>query len=166
LADDEPFGPDWPGPDASLTVSLLQSAAQPLSDSALLAILAQVVRAWSLAPVPMPAERTASIAPQTRIVATGTGAVLALAERFQAGRGLDLSEQVLLVSSRPGERQLLGVAAALLAASGTPRLVMAGATVEGVRATGFLRADLLLASDDAAPEARATAEAIARELGA
>jgi hypothetical protein len=110
LAEDEPFGPDWTGPDHVRATMLPWLAAQPPAVD-LPGILSQVARAWGLAPAALSKDRTASIAPQSRIVAAGAGAVLALAERFQAGRGFDLSEQVLLMTGVPGERQLLGIAA-------------------------------------------------------
>lgn len=165
LAEDEPFGPDWSGPDHALAASLFRLAVQPLVASPS-EVLSEVVRAWGLAPAALSGERMASIAPQSRVVAAGAGAVMALAERFQAGRGFDLSEQVLLISGLPGERQLLGIAAALLGAAGVPRMLAPSASADAARAVGFTRADLLLVSDDAEPGARATAELISKELGA
>ncbi len=128
-------------------------------------VLSQVVHAWGLAPAAVSRDRTAAIAPHSRVVAAGAGALLALAEHFQAGRGFDLSEQVLLVSGLPGERQLLGIAAALLGAAGAPRMLAPSAAADAARAAGFTRADMLLVSDDAEPGARAAAEAIAKDLG-
>lgn len=164
LAEDEPFGPDWTGPDHALAATLLRLAAQPPA-AALPEVLSQVVRAWGLAPAALAKDRTASIAPQSRIVAAGAGAVLALAERFQAGRGFDLSEQLLLITGVPGERQLFGIAAALLGSAGVPRMLALNAVADTARASGFTRADLLLVSDDAEPGARAAAERISKELG-
>jgi hypothetical protein len=166
LADDEPFGPEWPGPEHALAASLLQAAAQPVTTASVSDVLNHVVRTWALSPATVATSRTAAIAPQTRVVAAGAGAILALAEHFQQGRGLDLAAQVLLVAASPGERQLLGIAAALLGSTGTPRYLAPGASADAARASKFDRADLLLVSDDAAPDARTTAEALARALGA
>lgn len=165
LHDDEPFGPDWPGPDAALAATLLRSAAQPFERPPLAELLARVVAAWSLAPAPVDRKRTADIAPQTRIVAAGAGAILALAEHFEQGKGLDLAAQVLLVTDSPGERQLLGVAAALLGSASAPRFLPPSSKPDDA-GKSFPRADLLLVSDDADPGARSAAEAIARALGA
>lgn len=114
----------------------------------------------------MPGAVTSAIAPQTRVVATGAGAIPALARHFEAGRGLDLADQVLLVTSRPGERQLFGIASVLLGSAGVPRIVSPSAAVTSVREIGFARANLVVASEDAEPAARETAAAITRELGA
>jgi len=166
LPDDEPFGPDWPSADHALARTLIQEAGKPLDDGATMSVLDRVVKAWALQPRLPDSSRTSTIAPQTRVVAAGTGAVLALARHFQGGRGLDLAAQVVFVSGTPGERQLLGIAAALLGSAGVPNIVAPGTTAKAIRDLGFTRADLLLVSEDADPGARDAAGAIARELGA
>lgn len=166
LSDDEPFGPDWPSAGHALAHALVQEAGQALKDGSPMAVLEGVAKAWALQPrLPDPAQ-TATIAPQTRVIAAGAGAILALARHFQGGRGLDLAEQVVLVTASPGERQLLGIAAALLGSAGVPGLFAPGATADTVRAAGFSRADLAVISDDADPAASDSARALARELGA
>jgi hypothetical protein len=166
LAEDEPFGPDWPGADAVLARSLLEAATRP-ADPAPLAVLGEVARAWGLMPGAVDRATLAGVAPQTRLVAAGAGAIVALAERFRAGAGLDLAEQVLLVTANPGERQLMGIAAALLGSARAPRFAAPGAVdVSAIRAAGFPFANQLVVSSDADPAVRQGAEALARELGA
>lgn len=165
LAADDPFGPDWPGAGPALAMALQREAASAISGDAASA-LREAAGLWSLAPRSPEASRAAEVTAQSRIVAAGAGAVVALFERFRNGRGLDLAEQVLLVTASPAERQLLGIAAVLLHATGTPRVLVPDATADAARALGFAHATTVLVSDDADPAARDAAEKLGRELGA
>ncbi len=167
LAADDPFGPEWTGPSSALAVTLTRDvAAGPAAPTDAAAALRRAAELWSLGLHPPAPDRTAELTARSRIVAAGAGAVLALFERFREGRGLDLAEQVLLVTSSPAERQLLGIAAVLLHTAGTPRVVAPDATPDAARALGFAHATAILVSDDADPADRAEAERLGRELGA
>lgn len=166
LADDEPFGPDWIAP-AGLAEKLLKDAAQPLTDASPKTILAEAAKAWELAPKAPAAAKLAVLTPASRVLASGAGAILALASHFHGRAGFDLGNQVVVVTASPGERQLMGLAAALLGAASAPRFLLPGTTakVAGENPTGLTAVHLALASEDAAPAAAETLAALARELG-
>lgn len=160
LADDEPFGPDWIAP-PGLAEKLLAEAAQPLAKGSPEAVLSEAARAWGLHPEP-PTVNLASITPGSRILAAGAGAILVLAEFFHRREGFDLGSQVALVTAVPGERQLLGLAAALLGSAATPRSFSPGTTASDA---GLTAVHLAVVSPDAARDAAETAATLARELG-
>jgi hypothetical protein len=165
LADDEAFGPDWHAP-AQLAERLLRDAVQPLPDSHARSVVAAAAEAWGLKPKPAIA-RLGALTPASRILAAGAGAILTLAEHFHGRAGFDLGNQVVLVAAAPGERQLLGLAAALLGSTGTPRFLEIGTTAKQVRENAALtNVSLALVSPDADPQASETVAALARELGA
>lgn len=165
LADDEPFGPDWTAPTA-VAEKLLREAAQPLGDPNPRAVVAAAAKAWGLKPKPAIA-RLGDLTPASRILAAGAGAILTLAEHFHGRAGFDLGKQVVLVAGGPGERQLLGLAAALLGSTAAPGFLEVGITAKQVRENaGVTTVSLALVSPDAEPRASETVAALARELGA
>lgn len=164
LADDEPFGPDWTAP-AALAEKLLRDAAQPLADPKPKAVISEAAKAWGLTPKPATA-RLADLTPASRILAAGAGAILTLVEHFHGRAGFDLGNQVVLVAAAPGERQLLGLAAALLGSAGAPRFIHVGATANDAKAIGLTTVSLALVSPDADPRASETVATLGRELGA
>ena len=165
LADDEPFGPDWVAP-VGLGDRLLREAALPLPAATVSAVLQLAADAWKLEPGAVRAPQ--SLAPGTRILAAGAGAVLALAGTFQGRSGFDLGNQVVLITGRPGERQLFCLAVALLGSPGHPRVLSQTATVAIAREKPISldKVQVVLTSSDADPVATATAQAMGRELGA
>jgi len=166
LADDEPFGPDWVTP-AALAEKLLHDAARPLADPSPKTVLAEAARAWDLKPA-APTAKLDALTPASRILAAGAGAILALAEHFHGRAGFDLGNQVVLVAAGPGDRQLLGLAAALLGSASPIRFLAPGASAAIAREkpVSLTSVHLALVSPDADPRAAETVEAIARELGA
>jgi hypothetical protein len=165
LADDEPFGTELTAP-ASLADKLLREAAEQLMATTPPAILGEVARVWSLAPQRPDVGVLERLTPATRIVATGAGAILTLAERFERRDGFDLANQVLLVTDHPGERQLFGIAAALLGVAAPVRLLGSSADEAQAREAGFDRVQLVLVSPDADPAAADCARKLAKALGA
>jgi hypothetical protein len=164
LAADEPFGPDWGGPDAVLAPQLLRAA--PPAELSVSSVLSEAARLWGVVPRSPPAELLRSFNPATRVLAAGAGAVFALAEAARSTTGADLAAQVLLVADRPAERQLLGLAAALLGSTRRTHALATCATAADAKQAGFPYVNVVLVSDDAPAEARAAAERLARELGA
>ena len=110
LADDEPFGPDWPGITEADAVGLRGKGAP----SDINAVLVSTAALWNLKPIKLPENSLSAIGPATRLVASGAGALLSLAGRFSSDKTLDLVEQIIWVTDSPAERQLFGLAAALL----------------------------------------------------
>ncbi len=144
LADDEPFGPDWPSLSGPRAVALWREP--PPKSPTLEPVLAAVAEIWSLRPEPPAAGALDSIGPATRILAAGAGAILGLARHFEGRRDLDLASQVLLISDLPGERQLFGLAAALLGSAGKVQLAPTSVDLAALQAAG-LRGNALLAAD-------------------
>jgi hypothetical protein len=163
LAEDEPYGPDWPGCRPAEAPALFQSAGSGAQDPAL--ALRAVASAWKLEPALMPANATTGIQPATRLIIAGAGAVLAVAAAFTGRPELDLADQAVLLADDPGTRQLFGLALAFLDTRRPPRLDSTTATPDEVRALGMTAADRLLVSDDLPPDARERVSALAVALG-
>jgi len=164
LADDEPCGPDWPGPPASDAAALLRAAAS--NPGELAPALDAVATTWGLSPRLLPERASEAIQPATRLLLTGAGAVISVAKAFWGRPELDLSDQAVLVADDPGTRQLFGLALAFLGGQRPPRVVCSVATVDDVRALGLSALNLALVSDDVSSEVRAQAGALAKALGA
>jgi hypothetical protein len=156
LSDDEPFGHEWPGLPAGLARSLLRDAADNVAPRPAHLVLAEAASAWGFAPsATLSGFAVASLGPASRVAASGAGAVLVLAEHFASRRDLDLGDQVLFVTDRPGERQLFGLAVVLLGSPTAPRVALPDvARGDGARAIGFDRLTGAVVSEDAAPSAR------------
>lgn len=165
LAEDEPFGPEWPGPDAALSLQLWRDSHTP-APSTPGAVLQAAARAWRLMPQPLAREVLAEIAPATRILTSGAGAVLSLAAYFEGRADLDLADQVLLVTDSPAERQLFGMAVMLLGSNRPVRQLLPSASAEQARAQQFPRAGRMLVSDDVPPARRDAVAVLARALDA
>jgi hypothetical protein len=163
LADDEPFGPDWPGVPLQLATALVREATAPLGDTSLRGVLTAAAQAWGITPKLIAPAALEQVAAATRILAAGAGATVALAEKFSGRSDLDLPQQVIFVADSPGERQLVGLAVALLGSASQVRLAAPDTSAEQVR-SGFPRANLVVISDDVSEPLRAAAEALAREL--
>ncbi|WP_428264125.1 hypothetical protein [Haliangium sp.] len=166
LADDEPFGPDWPGWHPHESEAAFRAPAEPDTQRA----LRDAAAAWHLEPQPIDPTALAAISPASSIVAAGAGAVLALAAHFDGAATLDLADQVLVITGHPGQRQLFGLAVALVGGSRPAQLLAPTddlqALTHAAEAAGFRRLDLALVSADAPPPARAAAEAVATALRA
>jgi hypothetical protein len=167
LADDEPFGPDWRAP-AGLAEQLLREAVKPAVDASPAALLVEAAKAWGLAAKPARGEGLASLTPASRVLVAGAGAILAVAARFHGREGFDLGRQVALVSALPGERQLLGLAAALLGSAVAPPMLAPGITAKEAGATpiSLTVVHVGLASPESEPRAAETVAALARDLRA
>lgn len=162
LADDEPCGPDWSGPDPTTAAALLRSALEPPKDPR--AALARVADVWgkgTAADVALP-----EIQPATRMLVAGAGAVIALAGVFLGRPELDLADQAVLVAGDPATRQLFGLAVAFFGSRRPVRIVRFDASPDELRALGVARVDVAITSPDLPGEARAQVAALARQLGA
>ena len=159
LADDEPFGHEWSGLPVGIARTLLRDTAENPAPRPVHVVLGDVASAWGLVPsAALSGDAIANLGPASRVAASGAGAVLMLAEHFASRRDLDLGDQVLFLTDRPGERQLFGIAVALLGSPTAPRVVLPDvARRDGVRALGFDRLTAALVSEDAAESAREAA---------
>lgn len=157
VAEDDAFGKDWapldPIAGAELWRELARGPAPPTLGLALSAIAAE----WRLplAPFTVPA-----VHPSTRLVVCGPSAVAALAEAFEgpadlARTDLDWADQVAVVATAPGARQLAAFCGAALGVTKQPVLLAAN------EAHADLRGRALLISDDAPAADRAWAQHLA-----
>jgi hypothetical protein len=159
LSEDEPFGHEWPGLPVNLARALLRDAAANLEPRPAHMVLGEVASAWALAPsATLSCDPIASLGPASQVAVAGAGAVLVLAEHFASRRDLDLGDQVLFLTDRPGERQLFGLAVVLLGSPTAPRVALPEvAQRDGPRALGFDRLTAALVSEDAAAGAHEAA---------
>lgn len=166
MADDEPSGPEWPGCPNLLAAALVKEAGEPLARERAEpgAVVRAAAKAWGLDPRPLEPRELESVAPATRLLAAGPGAVVSLAERFSGRADLDLPQQVLLVAGTPAERQLFGLAVALLGSPNPARLLAPGEAISDEIRTAFPAFSKIVVSADASPAVRDAAQAFARTL--
>ena len=111
VSEDEPFGADW----TSLSVNEADLAWQAIAATAVPSsiedALLRVAAAWSLAITPLDAGR---ITPATKLVVAGPSAIAAVVAAFSRGSDLSFVDQVTVIATPHGHRQLACVAAALL----------------------------------------------------
>ena len=127
LASDEPFGPDWVGVEPAFALKLLREAAPDVGT--LPKALAAVARAWGLQPKRSPAPT--DLRPDSKFVISGDAAIISVAEHFDGKKELDLADQATLVTDSPAERQLFGLAIALLESTRPARMLTAAAAAAG-----------------------------------
>jgi hypothetical protein len=150
VAEDDPFGPEHEPMDPVDAEELWRAVlARPLP-ATVAATLTEVAAAWKLTLTPIAA---GAVEPTDQFVIAGPSAIVSAAAAFSEGRDLDWSEQVTIVATPPGHRQLGAVAAALLNASRAAALFTAGGSPPTTRAR-------LLASPDADSADVARARAI------
>lgn len=167
LADDEPFGHEWPGLPVAIAGSLLRDAAANLAPKPAHVVLSEVAAAWNLVPrATLTGDAVTTLGRASRIVVAGAGAVLTLAEHFSSGRDLDLGDQALLLTDQPAERQLFGLAVLLLGGPTPAQVALPELTSQSLRALGFDRLTAVLVSDDAAPTTREAASQLRQAGGA
>lgn len=164
LAEDEPCGPDWPGPEPTEASELLRSAAT--DPKGIAPALQFAAAAWGLDTRPLAPDALTGIGPATRLIVAGAGAVLSLASVFATSAELDLGDQASLVCDDAGTRQLFGLALAAVGSMRPARIFRPEVSVETARSAGLTAADRVLVSEDAAPGVREQALAIGRALGA
>ncbi len=140
LADDDPFGADWPGAEGPRAGDWLR--ATPAEDAT--AFLRDAARAWGLQ-VGTVSQPLGTITPASRLVVAGVGALLAVFAAFDGRSGFDFAEQVTVVADRPGERQLAGLVGALLGSHQAVKLLAPNAAKDAVAA---FRAERIIASSD------------------
>ena len=144
LADDEPFGPDWDGIEASSAKLLLTE----VNDAATLDQVGNALGVKSTSVV------VPSLTPSTKLVVAGAGAIIAVAKTFADNRALSWTDQVVVVAATPAFRQLAGLGAVLLGARGRTVLIRPTSDADGVlRSAGFAHLDEAVVSPDAEPEA-------------
>jgi len=142
LAEDEPFGAEWPSLDP-IDAEALWRRLPELSPASGRELFAACAAAWgeTLAPFDAgPIDATA------KLVVAGPSAIAATALAFAADETLSWSQQVVCVATPPPHRQLAALAAAIINALEPTRLASLDEPPE------IEPGSRLLASADAAPE--------------
>jgi hypothetical protein len=134
VAEDDAFGKDWAPLDPVTGAELWrETLAEPAPEN-LGAALSRIAAVWGLALSPFSHD---PVAPSSRLVLAGPSAVAALAHAFEGQSDLDWADQVAIVASNPGTRQLAAFCGAalnvtkptvLLAAEQRPEASLAGRT--------------------------------------
>lgn len=151
LADDEPFGPEWPGIDDDAAKRLLAEPDAP-------ATIDHV--AYTLG-VKAPTIAVPSLTPSTKLVVAGGAAIVAVAKAFADNAALSWADQVVVIAENAAWRQLAGLAAVLLGARGrTVLLRPVGDTTRALRSAGFAQIDVVVVSPDAEPSAAEFARSV------
>ncbi len=172
--DDNPWGSDFERP-APQKVEAIFAQRSPSTPGEALDL---ALEAWGLAAsckAAPDARITERLTRATFVVVCGTRALSEIVRAFAADERLAIRAQVLLVSTAPAARQLLGMACALNREAGVPLLAnlqraegeawSAWADREK-RRLGVAQARLFVVSADETEETRAAAAALATALGA
>lgn len=114
VAEDEPFGSSFTplDPVDAEEVWRAQLAASPPPDAP--AVLGSVASAWGLR---LSNHDCGAIGAAEKLLVVGPSAVAAAILAFQTGRDLDWSDQVTVIATPPGHRQLAALSGALLGAT-------------------------------------------------
>lgn len=144
VAEDEPFGAQWPGldPIAAEEIWRRMPKAPGTATEACKAILA----AWELTLRPF---EVGKVGPTDRLTIAGPSAVAATIGVFADGKGLDWADQVVVIATPPAHRQVAAAATALLNATRPVRILTATDDAP--------KGGRVLVSDDADPRDRARA---------
>jgi hypothetical protein len=169
VADDDPFGPEWPRLDSG-TGRRLWTEAEKLDLGDPPALFERAAQALDV--------RFADgvdvgvLNPATRLLVTGCGALHATVAAFAGEELLDWTEQVVVVADDPCERQLAGLAAVLLGKESRTRLLApladdatADQAVTAVRDAGIATIDRALVSTDATIGPRRFVELLRERMG-
>lgn len=160
-SEDEPFGQWLHAPTPGLANQLLRTP--PSAVTSLRALLESTARAWSLsldthAALP-------PIGPTTRVLCVGASAIVAVAAHFEGDRSLSQHEQVIVLTSNPAVRQLVGLATLALGERSAPRIFDTSTSIEELKRAGVTRLDSIVSFDDASTDERSTAETWLASLG-
>lgn len=144
-SEDDSFGASWTsleGMEAEELWRALSTDACTTVEDALRAIAA----AWNLNLTPCSVD---AVGPAEQLVVAGPSAVASLVRQFTGKSELNWADQVTVVATSPGHRQLAASAGALLSASAPSRLVAAN----GARAATATKPRLILSQDAAEADA-------------
>lgn len=151
VAEDEPFGSQWPGLDPVTAEELWRRLKKEPAPTTPTATLTAIADAWHIT---LAKHDVDPIAPTDQLIIVGASAIAATIEAFATGTALDWADQVTVVASAPAPRQLAAAGTALLNAPRSARVIAAGETAKVARGAR------LVASTDAAPADLAAAKAL------
>ncbi len=142
VAEDEPFGAQWPGLDPIAAEEIWRR--MPNAASTVAAACDAILVAWDQQLKPF---EVGKVGPTDRLTIAGPSAVAAAIAVFADGKGLDWADQVVVVATPPAHRQVAAAATALLNATRPVQILAASdEPPKGGR---------VLVSDDADPRDRA-----------
>ena len=142
VPEDDAFGKDWAPLDPIAGADLWRAIGAEPPPPDLASALTRLASIWGRALAPCEHD---PIAPSTRLVVAGPSAVAALARAFEGRSELDWADQVAVVASDPGVRQLAAFCAAALNVT-KPAILLSAVDPE---ASPALRGRALLVSEDA-----------------
>lgn len=151
VAEDEPFGPKWASLSGVIAEELWRAHRDQSPPADLRSALVAIAEPWSIDLHPFDA---GEVAPAEKLVVAGPSAIAALAAVFAAGTALDWTDQVTVVASPPGHRQLAAACGALLNA--TKRACIVSFDTDATAPTGAR----VVLSPDAADADAAKAKAL------
>lgn len=150
VAEDEAFGAGWPSLDAVDAEEVWRAERARPVDVDVAATLRAAAAAWGIAVSPF---AVGDVGAADRLVVAGPAAIVAVVGLFSQRRDLGFTDQVVVVASAPGPRQLALLSAALLNLPTATSLATATTTARpGSR---------LVVSDDAASADAAFARRLA-----
>ena len=153
VPEDEAFGADWEPLDPVEAEELwrgLPAAPQQSGD-----VLNHCARAWDLAGLKA---IPGNASPTDKFIVAGPSAISTLVAVFQEGSDLDWADQVVVVATPPGHRQLAALATALLGSPKAATILKATDPMTGLEAPRRL-----FLSDDADPGDATRARELAGE---
>lgn len=158
VSEDETFGADWSGLDGVLAAEIWR-AADDVDCGKPLDALRAIASSWGFSLVDCAAP---VVGAADQIVVAGPSAVAALVGQFVGQEALAWADQVTVVATPPGHRQLALSGGAILGATQPVRVVsVESPAIEGAREQLKGKTVKLLVSPDAAPEDAAQAQALA-----
>lgn len=143
LADDDPFGGNWPGLDAVDAETLWRATLTEVPPRSPETAVAAIAAAWHLQ---LPFYDPGPITATDRVLLVGPGAIAAAIAAFARSRDLDFAEQAVCLASLPAHRHLAAAAAAILNLSKPSALITAAA------AGAYPHHTLLVSADAAAAD--------------
>jgi hypothetical protein len=141
VAEDEPFGASFESLDPVDAEELWRAAVAAPPPRDLTAVLSAVAAAWDIRLVPFDC---GTIGAAEKLLVVGPSAIASAISAFAGGRDLDWTDQVTVIATPPGHRQIAALAGALLGATKPTAIWTAGGGSK-------LRGRRLLASVDADP---------------
>jgi len=133
VAEDDAFGPQWPSLDPVAGAELWREVQGQAPPSDLAAALKRIADAWKLRVEDVDHQ---PVSPSTRIVVAGASAIAKLAQSFEGRTDLDWGDQVAVVASDPGTRQLAAFCGAALNVTNTTPILLA-AEQDGPSLAGY-----------------------------
>jgi hypothetical protein len=144
IAEDEPFGAQWPGLDPIAAEEIWRR--MPRAPGTAAETCGAILAAWDLT---LQRFDVGEVQPTDRLTIAGPSAVAAAIDVFAERKGLDWADQVVVIATPPAHRQVAAAATALVNATRPLRILTADDHAP--------KSGRVLVSDDADPRDRATA---------